>query len=440
MNVLVVVHDNLQNVVSKLNNTNLNYHICYIDFSSNEFSTKYATYINKIDPGVIQNIIEDNYPMFLEYRHILTQGYIDFIISCIIHQVLFCYTHVIIVNDSDAFNDYTSIEEESFGTVNIHTCNSKVVGYSGCIHGVKDLLNYFFDINILHDTNTDPLNHIQLLSKNASLRNVQYFFKSTQKVLVCLYGVLARSIKYTIHGFNQNVFEPLKTHGLDYDILVVNNNVEDTLVDGVSVNNEDYKLINGITKYKELNQIKITHKHIEKDYPVKPKIFMPGARLTTGLNGLRQLYTEYTVSTHLDPDKYSKCITLCSDLYFNTSIPINTLLESKHNQVYVSSLYTFGIPNGLYFGCTYGIKKLLNHYPYLYDLKKIRRPKMKNYEAIIRLSGIYNKVNVSRIPFQFLKIRANKRVNMTHENEPDHSSLINNAYKLIEHVDSEQLH
>ena len=434
MNVLVVVYDNIQNVLSKLNDTNVNYHICYINlYSGSNVGNQNINvhYINNIDSVIVQSIIEDNYPIYLDSKSILTQGYNDYIISCIIHQVLFVYTHVLIINDYNSFNDYSCIE---YDTPVVHTCNSKVVGYSGCIYGVKDLLNYFFDINILHDSGTCNLDHKKLLSKNANLRKLQISFKSTQKVLVCLYGVIARSIKYTIHGFKKTVFEPLEKHGLDYDILVVNNNVGDTLVDGVSLNHDDYKVIHDITKYIELTQDKITNKHIRKDYPVSFKTFMPGAPKNTGLNGLRQLYTEYTVSQNLDSNKYAKCITLCSDLFFNESIPINTLLESKYNEVYVSSFYTFGIPNGLYFGCTYGIKRLLNHYPYLYNMKKIKTPRMKNYEAIIRLSGIYNKVNVKRIPYRFIKIRANKHPNMQMNDE--HKNIINNALKIIEDVDS----
>lgn len=429
--VLVVVYDNLQNIINKLSNTNFNYHICYIDLQNSSIKTNYsliAYYINNIDPLVIQDIIEDNYPMHLKYRDILTQGYLDFIVSCIIHQVCYIYTHVIVINDYESFNNYNILESES--SVRIHTCNSKVIGYSGCIHAIKNILNYFFDINLLHDSNTESLNHIHLLSKNAEARNVHYIFKSTQKVLVCLYGVLARSIKYTIHGFNKNVFEPLKKHGLDYDILVVNNNVENTLVDDTLLNNDDYKLIHGITTYIELNQVKITNKHIIKDYP-HPKMFMPGAPTPTALNGLRQLFIEYNVSQNLDPNKYSKCITLCGDFYFNTSIPINTLLQSKHNQVYVSSLYTVGIPDGLYFGCTHGVKMLLNHYPYLHNMRKIKKPRMKNYEAIIRLSGIYNKVNVTKIFFEFVKIRARKSLNRR-----DDSEVAKSALQLIKDVDS----
>ena len=63
-----------------------------------------------------------------------------------------------------------------------------------------------------------------------------------KKVIVCLTGVINRSIKYTWDSIKNNIIDQLKKE-YEVDIAVFNNNVEDCKVDGVKINNNDMSII-----------------------------------------------------------------------------------------------------------------------------------------------------------------------------------------------------
>jgi len=59
-----------------------------------------------------------------------------------------------------------------------------------------------------------------------------------EKVILCFFGVVSRSIKFTYKNLEENILNVLKEH-FDVDIYVFNNNVENMFVDGTQQNNED---------------------------------------------------------------------------------------------------------------------------------------------------------------------------------------------------------
>ena len=63
-----------------------------------------------------------------------------------------------------------------------------------------------------------------------------------ERIIVCLVGVINRSIKYTWSSINDNIINELKKKYI-VDIAVFNNNVEDYKVDGVILNNKDLSII-----------------------------------------------------------------------------------------------------------------------------------------------------------------------------------------------------
>jgi len=63
-----------------------------------------------------------------------------------------------------------------------------------------------------------------------------------QKIIVCITGVVHRSIKYTWDSINDNIIDQLKKE-YEVDIAIFNNNVEDCKVDGIQLNNNDMSII-----------------------------------------------------------------------------------------------------------------------------------------------------------------------------------------------------
>ena len=78
-----------------------------------------------------------------------------------------------------------------------------------------------------------------LISKTTEGFNIN---NNKEKIVVCLFGVIPRSIKYTWQSIKENIIDPLETE-YNVDIYLFNLNVEDTLVDGVKLNQNDIKLI-----------------------------------------------------------------------------------------------------------------------------------------------------------------------------------------------------
>ncbi len=120
-----------------------------------------------------------------------------------------------------------------------------------------------------------------------------------QKIVVCITGVVNRSIKYTWDSINDNIIDQLKKE-YEVDIAVFNNNVEGCLVDGVKVNNNDMSIIpyDFLFEYKQ-TFIDLQIKKIEND-----KDFSSYDRWKNQKkNGLRLMYVESQVSKFLDKNK-----------------------------------------------------------------------------------------------------------------------------------------
>ena len=236
------------------------------------------------------------------------------------------------------------------------------------------------------------------------MRNISF---SCNKWCIFIFGVIGRSIRNTIYSFKNHVFNVLDKHNINYHVFIVNNNIENNLIDGVSINNDDFTLI-PFDFHVELVQNHFSPSILQK-YPHFHK-FLPSTSPKIAFNAFRQLYIESIVASNINTNSYSKCLAFTSDLFFIHDIPVSKIINSSFNEVIVSANYSGrGITNGLYLGCPHAIKKLLSHY---HILNSIRQKRMYNYEYIIKLSAQHNNIVVNRIDFKFIKIRANNSFNL----------------------------
>ena len=72
------------------------------------------------------------------------------------------------------------------------------------------------------------------------------------KVLLCLFGTLLRSIRYTWPQLEHNI-QRLRAHNISTDVYTFNNDIEGGLIDGVRVNESDVSIISA-TYREELQQ------------------------------------------------------------------------------------------------------------------------------------------------------------------------------------------
>ena len=86
-----------------------------------------------------------------------------------------------------------------------------------------------------------------MLSQNGTF----IYNQNKERIIVCLVGVINESIKHTWFSIYNNIIMELKKYIVD--IALFNNNVEDTMVDGIKLNNRDLKIIH-IIIYLNLNK------------------------------------------------------------------------------------------------------------------------------------------------------------------------------------------
>lgn len=166
--------------------------------------------------------------------------------------------------------------------------------------------------------------------------------------LVVFYGVLGRGIRHAHESHNRHILDVLKNRKIQYDALVVNNNIGDEIIDGVKIDNDDYKIIE-YDKYIELKQVDIDNV-VKMTYPDYNDFFINEKCYVFDnikKNVMRQSYMEHIVSQNID-ESYDKVIAICSDFKLSHDLPIDEMLNN--DSVMVSHLIPFrgGITDGLY--------------------------------------------------------------------------------------------
>lgn len=224
------------------------------------------------------------------------------------------------------------------------------------------------------------------------------------KVCLCFFGVIPRSIRYTIESIKYNIIQELKKKFI-VDIYVFNLNVGNTKVDNCVLNQTDINLID-YTFYEEHNQSELD---IELDELYKKGICK--MRRDYGekeiRNSLRQMYSEYRVGCFLEKNKdnYKGAIICGPDYYILNKLDLNTDYFSKNNTVYTTKVNDAqGITNGFYLGNIQSIIPILKRYNQITKYL----PTNKDYENVLMMSFIKNNIICKKIDLLFVKIRSNR--------------------------------
>ena len=231
-----------------------------------------------------------------------------------------------------------------------------------------------------------------------------------KKCIICFFGVIPRSIKYTYKSINDRIIEPLKKI-YDIDIYIFNLNVGKTKVDGVIMNQNDIDIIPYNYK-EEYNQEKldIKIKELKKNINFKFRNNYAKNFPNRIQNAIRQMYSEYRVGSFLEKhsDMYDVSVVCGPDYFIANQINLTHVNQSiVNNFVYFSQVNNGqGITNGFYFGKP----KLL--YPFLkrYEIMKIFFPNNKDYEYVLLMAVKHYKINIRYTNIVFFKIRASKKV------------------------------
>jgi len=91
--------------------------------------------------------------------------------------------------------------------------------------------------------------------------------------LICIYGVLGRSLRYTHESHIKHIFKPLQEHNISFDVCIINNDIGNNMVDGENINNQDYKIIQNPLDVQILHQDDIDQDIKMKDLQNQWKFF-----------------------------------------------------------------------------------------------------------------------------------------------------------------------
>lgn len=258
-----------------------------------------------------------------------------------------------------------------------------------------------------------------------------------ERGLVCLFGVVNRSIRYTWDNIKTNIIEHLKKNDVNVTIYVFNLICDNGLVDCINVNNNDHQKIQPnvyewklqseldkeIQRYKESAPYKISYVQWYTDNQIH--------------NTMRQMYSEYRVGkfiqTHMK--NYDYAIVCGPDYYTTQPVNIYDLKDSKdNNMVYISNVNPGmnGYTNGYYMSSNLkDLVTLLCRYkdilPFLKDFKG-------DYEQLLKKYCDGNNVHVMLTDQVFFKIRANKTIfwqgfNKKQKEDPHNKMMYENVMK-----------
>ena len=234
------------------------------------------------------------------------------------------------------------------------------------------------------------------------LDNVMNSLKKLNKetIIICFSGVMNRSIHFTYHNIIENILEPVSLK-YNYDIYVFNNNIENDIIDGVQISNNNIKCFKNITFFEEETQTVIDNNIKKKN--LKNQYLNHYKNTKTAQNCLRQLYCENKVAQFLKNTNYKKAIFITPDFYFFQKLNINSI-NFDNNSIYISNNNdACGYTNGFYIGNTNLLIKLMERYNYFDKL-------IKDYEYGVKYACNINNIKRSVLNINFAKIRANKKI------------------------------
>lgn len=256
-----------------------------------------------------------------------------------------------------------------------------------------------------------------------------YKSNKLNKVILCFFGVISRSIKNTYNSIEKNIINVLKNKGIDVDIYVFNLDIGNSKIDGKRINQSDINII----PYTYLETY--SQSELDKDIDIFCKNISCKMRSdydnTTIRNSIRQMYSEYRVGLFLEKhiDKYDTAIVCGPDYYLLNNININDVEQSIHN----NNIYTTrvndaeGYTNGFYIGNLRTIIKILKRYENITSFY----PTNKDYEYLLKKSFEDNNIKRLVTNMLFFKIRAN--LNIARQGIMKHSNY-NTVYNQIKNI------
>jgi len=236
-----------------------------------------------------------------------------------------------------------------------------------------------------------------------------------ERVLICLFGVVGRSIRYTHSSIKTRLVDKILEE-YDVDIYVFNMDIGDILIDGVKIDKTETE---NILRNMDSNVVIEEYNQNSFDREVQDKWGKYGGNklrfMYTGINptmnGIRQLYSEHRVGSWLEKnkEKYRCCVVCGPDYQLLNDVNMNDIKESINNRNLIFTTRcnpAYGYTNGFYIGGVEGVIKVLRRYEYMGEYMPVK----KDYEYVVKWAVDYHKLEHKLTDMLFFKIRNNRKI------------------------------
>ncbi len=241
------------------------------------------------------------------------------------------------------------------------------------------------------------------------------------KICICFFGVINRSLKYTIGNIKKNIFQELEKRGIEYDVYIHN-----IIVDNVSTNptregiQEDIQHLEDFSKhlkYKErcdTLQSKID-KSINWNYLKKfgdafwmDKILSDRHYCGWNVlyNAIRELISIQKVTKlWLNKQKYDFYLYLRPDIYYETPLDIDSIINNLDKFLIINSNLPTNALSDVVYGGNYDIMKIIGKR--IEWVPTILNFTQKPYQSELL---IYYIINAYKFPYKYFWMNEAPRV------------------------------
>lgn len=224
------------------------------------------------------------------------------------------------------------------------------------------------------------------------------------EVLILIYGVLDRSLRFTHINHDYTIFNQLNKLGYTYKVCYVNNDIQESLIDNHKPGSSVVKRLyfDDYVEYKQTDiDNEIYHIYSPQLKPKSKREFIPPG-FRKNINCFRQSFIETKCAEYLISvsNKFTHCMVFCADLWFGSKLtslqlPVDRLVKIG------SQNRACGLTNGFYSGPVRLVSKLIDSFSILYDIKP------PCYERIIHYNAKQNNIPIKQLGLEWmwLKIR-----------------------------------
>lgn len=236
------------------------------------------------------------------------------------------------------------------------------------------------------------------------------------KVAICFYGVIGRSLKYTIKHIQENIFDVLKQNNIDFDTFVHNNitetlscttkNCYNTIYENAKIDNTLYHNLQPLyysETYQSLFDSEYNWEIVFKNGDIHNNNF------ESVKNSIRQLHSiQQVTKLWQDKNKYDLYIYLRPDLLYINKLDIELINKYLKNDVFFTPNWDThgGLNDRVYFGNYDIMTKIGNRIDLITQLIGETDTKY-NAEHYMKAVVDFYKIDTIPIYLRGLRVRAN---------------------------------